>query len=67
VKHPLGRFTKHFLDQVEKVKALKDQLVEEERKLQGMCCHLDFSGKSAFPPGISFTNCSICGLSNHDL
>ena len=59
------RYNKDFIVQMKKVDAMKKALREEQLKLYDLCPHVHLDGSSAFPSGISFTDCTICGESSY--
>jgi hypothetical protein len=59
-------YSKEFLKQKDKLEKLEASVEAERKKLQDLCPHVHLNGRSAFPNGISFTDCSLCGMSSHD-
>ena len=60
-------YPKEFCDQLNKVSGPQLLLREERKKLQDLCPHVHLDGRTAFPPSTTFADCSLCGMSNHDL
>lgn len=60
-------YTKEFTRALERVEQLRTNLEKAERALQDECPHVRLDGTSTFPRGTSFVDCTLCGLSNHDL
>lgn len=60
-------YSKNFFKLRNKLNVLKEQLKKVQDQFKEECPHVDLSGRSTFPNGISFTNCTICGLSNYSL
>lgn len=58
-------YSKEFLKAKERVAKLEAKLETERKKLQEACPHVHLNGQSAFPSGLGFTDCSLCGMSNY--
>lgn len=58
-------FDAAFLQKMEKVKELEVKLDQARVALQEICPHAYPNGRSAFPHGISFTDCELCGQSSY--
>lgn len=63
----MKKYDATFLAQHTTVKNLRKAVIAEEKKLQELCPHVHLDGTSAFPRGLSFTDCTLCGMSSHDV
>lgn len=63
----MQNYSREFLRALERVETLRERLRGAQRELQAVCPHVHLDGSSAFPRGLSFTECTLCDLSNHDL
>lgn len=59
-------YSEEFMRQLDKVESLKTELRKAKDELQKLCPHVDTTGRSMFPRGLSFTDCRLCGISSHD-
>ena len=59
------KYSKKFEKLKLKVYKLRKQLYEAEKDFMKECPHMYLDGSSAFPRGISFTDCSLCGCSSY--
>lgn len=60
-------YTAAFLKQLAVVKKLEEKHKVALDRLQKLCPHVDLAGRSTFPRGLSFTDCTMCGISSHDI
>lgn len=58
-------FDPTFLQKLEEVKELEAKADKARTELQQICPHAYPNGRTAFPHGISFTDCELCGQSSY--
>lgn len=61
----MKHYEEAFLNQMRLIEEIEKQLEVERKKLQDLCPHVHLNGRSAFPGGLSFTNCELCGMSSY--
>lgn len=61
----MSKHSKEFIHQHDLVLALREKLEVEIAQLQKLCPHMHLDGSTAFPRGMSFVDCSLCGMSSY--
>lgn len=63
----MKNYSKEFTKALDRVTKLRKMLEEAKEALQDECPHVTLDGTTTFSHGLSFTDCTLCGKSNHDL